>query len=173
MRRDHDELGDYPVIPKTELGKLRGLVLITTLLFLAGVLSPMLTVTRFMVVNNTFSVVSGIFQLLQDGQYILFIVVAGFSVVLPLLKLWVLYRLTGIDAQKPRRMAHYLYWMHEYGRWAMLDVMVVAVLIVAVKLKMVASIEVHYGLYLFGGAVLMMSYLTHRIVRMTDTPRGR
>lgn len=173
MRQDTDEPGEYSAIPETELRKLRWLVLITTLLFVAGIVSPMLTITEFLVVNNTFSVASGIIQLLQDGQYVLFIVVAGFSVVLPFLKLWMLYRLTGMAAQDSRSLAHYLYWMHEYGRWTMLDVMVVAVLIVAVKLGIVATIEVHYGLYLFAAAVVLMGYLTHRIVHLTGRSRGR
>jgi paraquat-inducible protein A len=47
--------------------------------------------------------------------------------------------------------------MHEYGRWAMLDVMIIALLVVTVKLGAIASIQVHSGLYIFGlGAILLM-----------------
>ena len=58
--------------------------------------------------------------------------------------------------------------MHEYGRWAMLDVMVVAVLIVTVKLGAIASIQVHYGLYVFGAAVMLIMLITHRVVKLTE-----
>ena len=58
--------------------------------------------------------------------------------------------------------------MHEYGRWSMLDVLVVAVLIVAVKLGPIASIEVHYGLYVFGIAVLLIMYITNRVVSLIN-----
>jgi len=60
-----------------------------------------------------------------------------------------------------------MHLMHEYGRWAMLDVMVVAVLIVTVKLGAVASIEVHYGLYVFGTAVLLLMLITKWVVHLT------
>ena len=47
--------------------------------------------------------------------------------------------------------------MHEYGRWAMLDVMIVALLVVTVNLGAIASTQVHSGLYIFGlGAILLM-----------------
>lgn len=62
----------------------------------------------------------------------------------------------------------YIQWMHDYGRWAMLDVMVVAVLIVASKLSVVAYVEVHLGLYLFGISVIMVMLLTNRVSRLTD-----
>ncbi|MEW8091194.1 MAG: paraquat-inducible protein A, partial [Candidatus Thiodiazotropha endolucinida] len=53
--------------------------------------------------------------------------------------------------------------MHDYGRWGMLDVMVVAVMIVTVKLDVIAEIELHAGLYLFAAAVLLIMYVTHRV----------
>jgi paraquat-inducible protein A len=55
--------------------------------------------------------------------------------------------------------------MHEYGRWAMLDVMVVAVLIMTVKLGAVASIHIHSGLYIFAAAVLLIMFLTQQVVK--------
>ncbi len=57
--------------------------------------------------------------------------------------------------------------MHEYGRWAMLDVMVVAVLIVTVKLGAIATIQVHAGLYIFGASVVLLMFITHRVVKLT------
>jgi paraquat-inducible protein A len=58
--------------------------------------------------------------------------------------------------------------MHDYGRWAMLDVMVVAMLIVMVKLGAIVSITIHSGLYVFGSAVLLIMYITHHVVRLHD-----
>jgi paraquat-inducible protein A len=59
--------------------------------------------------------------------------------------------------------------MHEYGRWAMLDVMVVAVLIVTVKLGALASIEIHNGLYIFGLAVVLIMFITQQVVNYIDS----
>ena len=160
-----------PVLPESRRTLLRVLVMATALLFVAGLVSPILTLSKFIVVSNTFSIVSGILELWQNGRYFLFVLVLGFSVVLPLLKLYVLFCLTGDFVTGSPRLRRYLHLMHSYGRWAMLDVMVVAILIVTVKLGVVASVEVHYGLYLFGGAVLMMSGITHWIVRLMDASR--
>jgi paraquat-inducible protein A len=57
--------------------------------------------------------------------------------------------------------------MHDYGRWAMLDVMVVAMLIVTVKLGVIATIQIHAGLYVFGSAVLLIMFITQRVVHIT------
>jgi paraquat-inducible protein A len=63
--------------------------------------------------------------------------------------------------------------MHEYGRWAMLDVMVVSLLIVTVKLGAIASIEVHSGLFVFGLSVLLIMFITRRVVWLTNDPERK
>jgi paraquat-inducible protein A len=50
----------------------------------------------------------------------------------------------------------------------MLDVMVVAMLIVSVKLGAIASIQIHTGLYVFGGAVLLIMLITHQVVKLYE-----
>ena len=67
--------------------QLRWLLLLTSLLLAAGFVTPMLTLTKFVVVSNSFSIISGIWQLLQEGHIALFILVAAFSVVLPVAKI--------------------------------------------------------------------------------------
>jgi len=158
------------VISAARRTRLRAAILLTAALLVAGLISPMLTISKFIVVSNTFSVLSGIHALFEEGRYFLFLLVGGFSVGLPIFKLYVLLRLTGTFESAPTRLRRYLRLMHDYGRWAMLDVMVVAILIMTVKLGVVASIEVHYGLYLFGAAVLLMSGITHRVLRLIEAP---
>jgi paraquat-inducible protein A len=128
----------------------------------------MITISQFIVIESSFSVVSGVIELLRNGKILLFIVVALFSIVLPILKIAVLFRLLSVRMLTGARTQRYLKLMHDYGRWAMLDVMVVAVLVVTVKLGAIASIEVHYGLYIFGLAVLMIMLITNRVVRLTE-----
>ncbi len=148
---------------------LLGLV-IASGLFILGVLLPMITISKFFVVKNSFSVASGLLQLLKDGQYLLFLVVGGFSVLLPIMKIYVLFKLLSEYATSNNQTDRYLHLMHEYGRWAMLDVMVVAVLIVTVKLGAIASIQVHLGLYVFGAAVLIIMLITSATVRLKNLP---
>lgn len=111
---------------------------------------------------------SGCLELFVDGEVLLFVVVAGFSVVLPILKLYVLFRLTSpviIDTEKYGR---YLSLMHDYGRWSMLDVFVVAVLVVSVKLGAIANVDMRYGLFIFTIAVLSTMFITSQVVHLTN-----
>lgn len=131
----------------------------------------MITLTKLVFFENSFSVVSGIVELFKHGQYPLFVIVGVFSVILPIMKISVLYLLLSRRSSNNTNIKRYLSLMHEYGRWAMLDVMVVAVLIVTVKLGAVASVQVHAGLYVFGSAVLLIMYITHRVVKLTQSKR--
>jgi paraquat-inducible protein A len=143
------------------------LLVLATVLLAIGVNYPMLTISQFIVMKTSFSVVSGIYQLLVNGQILLFLVVALFSLVLPILKIFMLFRVLSVKHGNPLIISRYLHLMHEYGRWSMLDVLVVAVLIVAVKLGTVASVEIHFGLYVFGASVLLIMYITNRVVNLT------
>jgi paraquat-inducible protein A len=57
--------------------------------------------------------------------------------------------------------------MHLLGKWSMLDVFVVAVLVVTVKLGAMASVEARYGIYAFTAAVFLTMYITSRVVALT------
>lgn len=163
------ETGPGPAaIDAVSARRVRLLLVFSLLLFAAGTVLPMMTISKFIVVTNTFSVLSGVTELFRNGNYVLFIVVAAFSLLLPLLKLGVLWRIVGKHRPAGERLSRYLQLMHRYGRWAMLDVMVVAVLIMTVKLGAIASIEVHYGLYVFGAAVLMIMLITGYVVRLAE-----
>jgi paraquat-inducible protein A len=158
------------MIPQQSVRWLRWLLLLSTCLLFAGLYLPMLTLTKFLFIANSFSVISGIVELLQRGHWILFILVGLFSVVLPILKILLLFLLLQLREVNSARYIKALKLMHDYGRWGMLDVMVVAVMIVTVKLDVIAEIELHTGLYLFAAAVLLIMYITHRVAGYTQTP---
>jgi len=147
---------------------LRALVYLAALLFVVGIFAPMMTISQLVFINSSFSVYSGALELFRNGKIILFLVVAGFSIVVPVLKLWVLFRLSSATPLAGTKLKRTLMLMHEYGRWAMLDVMVVAILIVTVKLGTIASLEIHYGLYVFGAVVLLIMLITGRIMRLVE-----
>jgi paraquat-inducible protein A len=66
---------------------LRVIWLLTTLLLLVGLVSPIMTMTQFVFFDESFSIVSGIWQLYQQQHYVLFLMIGLFSVVLPLAKM--------------------------------------------------------------------------------------
>lgn len=157
----------YQPVSKLQSVRLRILIIVSLALLLTGFVSPMLTLTKLVFFQHSLSILTGVMELLNNGQFILFAIIFFFSVMLPLLKVYVLFRITASGMSDPRSMQRYLHLMHEYGRWSMLDVMVVAVLIVTVKLGAIASIEIHYGLYVFATSVLMIMFITSRVVKLT------
>ena len=143
------------------------LLVITAIMLAVGLSAPILTLEKFFIIENTFSIYSGLVQLLEEGRIFLFVIILLFSVVMPIIKLGVLFRLLGSTAGSSETLHRYLRLMHQYGKWSMLDVFVVALLVVAVKLGAVASVETHYGLYAFGSAVLLTMAITARVIYLS------
>ena len=151
----------------SEAKRLR-LILAVTVCFLGvGLAAPIITLKKFLFIENTFSVLSGALALLMGGQRFLFVVITGFSVVLPVLKILLLDKLLRARDGDNDRLEKHLHWMHVYGKWSMLDVFVVAVLVAAVKLGAIASVELRFGLYAFAIAVVLTMYVTARVVSLT------
>jgi len=151
-----------------EAKRLRLILGITSFFLAIGLVAPIITLKKFVLIENTFSVLSGTLELLEEGQLFLFMVITGFSVVLPLLKIGVLNKLLSQKEKGADNLDKYLHWMHLYGKWSMLDVFVVAVLVVAVKLGAIASVEMRFGLYSFAAAVVLTMYVTARVVSLTN-----
>ena len=150
------------------------LLVLSVAVFIIGIQAPILTLTKLIFMHNTFSVLSGITQLARDGQYTLFVIITVFTLVVPCLKISVLVAAwnTPWKEQPQQRM---LEWLSILGKWSMLDVFVVAVLIATVKLGPIATIEVHYGLYVFAASVILIMIITHYVYKRLDglLRRGR
>ena len=137
-------------------------------LFAIGVWAPILTLKKLLFVHNTFSILSGIGQLAVDGQYVLFLLITLFTLILPCCKIAVLFTVWNTPPNSTKQ--RYVGWLSAIGKWSMLDVFVVAVLITSVKLGALASVEVHYGLYVFTAAVILMMAATHFMYRRINLP---
>ncbi len=152
--------------------QLRWLLVVSSILLLIGFVAPMLTISKFIVVKHSLSILAGVWQLLIEGQFFLFVIIALFSIVMPIAKIILLFNLLHPATRQPKRRKKLLHLMHDYGRWAMLDVMVVAILIVSVKLGAIASIQVHSGLYIFGAAVLLIMFITQQVVSLSEVSQA-
>lgn len=146
-----------------ELLFLKSLLCVALLLFTGGIISPIMTITQLVFIENRLSILSTLYDLLQHQKYLLFVIITLLSFILPSIKIAILGLILQGDGkgQKANRL---LNLMHNYGRWAMLDVFVVAILLVSIKLSAIASIEIHFGLYLFAGSILITMWVTHRTV---------
>lgn len=137
--------------------------LAATIMLGVGATLPFFTFSKFFVFDDTFSLFSGIFHLLTAGEPVLFALVFLFSIMLPVYKMFVLFRLINNRSLDERRRRRYTAMLMVLGKWSMLDVFVVAMLIMTVKLGAIASVEVHVGLYLFSAGVLASMLLTHLV----------
>lgn len=128
---------------------LPALLIAAFLLFGMGIFFPFFHVTKFWVFGSAVSVVGGIITLFQEGEYFLFTVLGLFTLVFPCMKLGLLtivWLERDHDLARVRRLHG---WVAALGKWSMLDVFVVAILIVAMKSAAVAEIHIGAGLYLF------------------------
>ncbi|MFN0006261.1 MAG: paraquat-inducible protein A [Planctomycetota bacterium] len=147
------------------------LLVLASVLLALGLCLPLMHVEKMLFWENSYSVVTGVFGLAQDGQYVLATVVFFWSVVFPIAKLALLYWLWFGRAGANQR-ASVLAWLDKLGKWSMLDVYIVAVLIVAVKLGPLAEVTVEPGLYVFGAAVLLSMIVGARIARLARHARA-
>lgn len=147
------------------------LLVVSVVVFAVGLWAPILTLKKLIFLENTFSVLSGIAQLVRDRQYGLFLIVAAFTLVLPCCKIAVLFTAWNSALRRPAQ-NRYLRWLALLGKWSMLDVFVVAVLIASVQLGPIATVEIHYGLYLFAAAVVLIMVDTQVVYQRTkNRPR--
>lgn len=105
------------------------------------------------------TIMSGVMVLLDTGSWPLALLVFFASIVVPLLKLIALSMLV-IDVHfgwtaHPRGCA-YLYRLLEFvGRWSMLDIYVVTLLVALVQLRGLATVEPRGGAMAFGAVVVL------------------
>jgi paraquat-inducible protein A len=129
------------------------LSLCALVLFVPAILLPMMRVETLGNVHEA-SVVGGVSHMLAHGQLFIGLVILVFSLVLPPLKLLALLLVSARLLHAPGRARLYR-WVELLGRWGMLDVLVVAVLIAFVKLGDAVQIQAGPGLFLFGACVLV------------------
>ena len=126
---------------------------VTLLLFVISLVSPLFTLEKFYFFANTVSFFSALLSLLDKGHVFLFLIIFVFSIVFPLFKLAVILFMWNSNAGTT--VQQLLKWIHRFGKWSMLDVFVVALMVVSIKFEHLADMQIHYGLYLFLSAVLL------------------
>ncbi|MBU0499895.1 MAG: paraquat-inducible protein A [Gammaproteobacteria bacterium] len=126
-------------------------------LLAVGVFAPLMTLEKFLIFTNEVSLYSGLRDLWVDREWFLFILIGLFSILFPLLKLLLLAAAVNLPGDRHHGPLH---WLEAIGKWSMLDVFVVALLVVSVKLRGMASVQVQYGSYAFAVAVLLTMLLS-------------
>jgi paraquat-inducible protein B len=125
-------------------------------LFLPAITLPFLRIEQFGHVAEK-SLLAGVHSMFSGGAWFVGTVVLLFSVILPPTKLVALLTLSYVPQLlgRPRRAVFVYRAVEHLGRWGMLDVLLVAVLVAFVKLGDIVQFAPQPGLFVFGGFVLL------------------
>jgi paraquat-inducible protein A len=131
------------------------LALSALMLYPAAISLPIMVVEQFGV-SRPASVWSGGIGMIADGELLVGLVVLLASVVLPLLKLVGLFLLAGGGyGLRPSTKAWTWHVVEWTGRWGMLDVLLVAILVATIKLGALMQLHAGPGALAFTACVLL------------------
>lgn len=137
------------------------LVLLLGLLITAQCL-PVLSIKKFVFWKSQYSLWSGTIGLFRDQHYSLGMILLTFSIFFPFAKLCTLLVLWCGKFTDKQRLAAFK-WLEILGRWSMLDVFVVAMIVVIAKSGGALKASPKIGIYLFAVAVLFSLIITVHI----------
>lgn len=140
------------------------LLLAALVVFVYACFAPLFTLSKFYIFDSTISLVSALGELWLEQQFALFALIFIFSVIFPLVKISLMFYLQFSTRVSQSRHEALIRVLDVVGKWSMLDVFVVAVMLVAIKLGPLANVTVHYGVYLFAMAIIMMMLLSRFVV---------
>lgn len=136
------------------------LLLVAMGLLFEGLTLPILTVKKFWIFHDTFSIWSGMNSLYGSGEVFIATVLLVFSILFPigknLLLFWIFVQgaWLGTFGQRLVRSAAVL------GKWSMLDVFIVAILVASVKLGILAHAQILSALYFFACSVIVTNLIS-------------
>ncbi len=123
-------------------------------LYFPAILLPILEIEQ-MGHHHTTSLLGGTLDLIRHGSLLVGVVVLLFSIILPLVKLLALLELSRIGLTHCQHRA-WIYRVVEWtGRWSMMDVLLLALLVALVKLGELLTFHIGPGLVAFVMCVFM------------------
>ena len=137
------------------------LMLAAAALYIPSHVLPVLTTVELgEVTHNT--IIGGMLSFWRSGAYPIAIVIFTASILIPLLKIfalsWLCLAATGKIRPTPEFLGR-IYWMTELmGRWSMVDIFVVGILVSVVQLGNYMSITPQPGALAFAGVVILTMF---------------
>ena len=147
-------------------------LLLSTSLLITGLSLPLLYAQQLVFWKSSYSVWQGVVVLWKQNECLLAVIVFFFSMVFPVVKLLALAVIWFARLPDGQR-ATLLRWLEALGKWSMLDVFMVAILIVLVKLGPLAHVEPRSGVYFFAAAIFASMFTTKyvdHLARRTTSP---
>lgn len=148
LHREHPHRWDVP-----------GTILVSLGLLVAGQVLPFMEMQKLVFFKEGYSLPRSILSMWNNGLYFLAVVIFLFSIVFPFTKLALLLAIWFMPFEAAMR-DRTLHWLAAVGKWSMLDVFVVAVLLVLTQASAMVSATPRMGLYLFAGAILLSMVAT-------------
>ncbi len=137
--------------------------ILAAILLVAGWLLPIMTVERLLFLSREISILQGVAELWSEDEAFLAIVIGGFSVLLPAVKLTLALYLWFHAEAGSQQLRRALSLLELAGRWSMLDVFVVALLVVAIRTSLIDDVTVHPGVYVFTAAIVLSLVVVQRM----------
>lgn len=134
--------------------KVASLAIGALLLFPAAVLLPIIQIEKFGHLHRS-SLVGGIQELYQNGEWFIATIVFCFSLVFPTLKLVALLELCWLHWLPEPRRHHVHRWAEIFGKWSMLDVLLLALMVMWIKLSDLVSFQFGPAVIAFAVCVVM------------------
>lgn len=126
-----------------------------------GLFLPTIQLTTMRWWQDEHSIITAIWALYENGEPFLAILIGLFSVLFPVLKLFYLLVITNFRAKNPHKRKRDLKWIAWLGKWSMMDVLVLALLIFYVNASALAEATAREGIYFFTASVVltMVAYM--------------
>lgn len=137
--------------------------------FMAGVTLPLLVLEKLYFFTETPSLLQIVAGLWQNEDVLLSFVVAAFSLVFPVVKLFVLFLEAIGNFSRNGQASNAFRHMSMVGRWSMMDVLLVAIVIFAAKTSGFATATSQPGLWFYAYAVFA-SAISAVLIKRSSQP---
>jgi paraquat-inducible protein A len=136
-----------------------------------GLTMPVMRLTRLYFWTDTHSILSIISALYETGEVFLAGVIFVFSVVFPAIKLLYITMAGTLITFDPGRRSRWFKRIEWLGKWSMLDVLVLALLVFYVKANDFADAVALPGVYFFAASVIM-TMIAYSLIDPAEAPAG-
>jgi paraquat-inducible protein A len=142
------------------------LLVVNLALLLFSYTMPFMNSERFFFFQQEYSLLKSVGMMVDSGYVFLAGIILIFSVLFPVGKLILLLAVWFIPLHSGERYRT-TYWIALAGKWSMLDVFIVAMLVILISARTVTKAEPMAGLYVFTFAILLSMGLTQWIQRFS------
>lgn len=142
---------------------LPALLAVALVCLVAGLTLPIMAVRQFWLFEGRYSILGGIGVLLREGEVFTGALLLGFSVLLPAFKIVALL-VTWLRLRRGARASHRLaVFLEAVGKWSMLDVLVIALIVFAAKAGPLVDAEVAPAIFPFVASIGLTLYCARAI----------